>query len=230
MTTAKDEDTERWSPDDLLIPAVLAGSRTTMADLSGADRAWVVVGLYYDEGLTAEAIADRLDCSVRLVRAIAADATGQVMRAYRELVENGDMTHRMVQSEVARLARELTEAQQAAVRYAAQRDRLLAQVMAGGPTFPKCGHAKTKYNTYRHPSTGKESCRTCHAEAQAAYRARVKASRAGYTMVSEVVDHGSSEGSARPDQLAARRSARSGSRQPEDRALPPGRHSRAQLA
>ena len=198
MTSARDEDTERWSPDDLLIPAVLAGSRTTMADLSGADRAWVVVGLYYDEGLTAEAIAERLDCSVRLVRAIAAEATGQVMRTYRDTIDAADMTHRMVQAEVARLSRELAEAQQAAVRYAAQRDRLLTQVMAKGPVFG-CGCPKTKYNTYTHPRTGKESCREHHRLAQAAYRERVKASRRGYTMVSEVVDHGSTEGSARAD-------------------------------
>lgn len=219
MTAAPIDLPDRWAPDELLIPAVLAGSRTTMADLSGADRAWVVVGLYYDEGLTAEAIADRLDCSVRLVRSIAADATGQVMRAYREHVENAAMTHRMTDGEVRRLSRALADAQAEAARMQAQRDRMLASMMAGGPVFPKCGHAKTKYNTYRHSRTGKESCRQCHADAQAAYRERVKASRSGYTMVSEVVTDGSTKGSARADQLEARRSARSRAVSAEDRAL-----------
>ncbi|MBV9872053.1 MAG: hypothetical protein JO214_15670 [Frankiaceae bacterium] len=178
---AEDDAAKRWHPDELLIPAVLAGSRTTMADLDGADRAWVVVGLYYDVGLTAEAIADRLDCSVRLVRSIAAEPAGRVMRAYRELVEAGEMTHAMTQAELKRLSRALADAQSEAVRYAGQRDRLLDKLMADGsvPTFPKCGHPRTRYNTYKAPKTGKESCRSCHADAQRDYRQRVKAAAEG---------------------------------------------------
>ena len=59
-----------WEPDTGVVDAILAGSATVMADLSGADRAWAVAGLVR-AGLTREDIADRLRCSVRLVHAVA---------------------------------------------------------------------------------------------------------------------------------------------------------------
>ena len=62
---------DRWHPDEQLVAAVLAGSAARMSDLNDSDRAWVVAGLM-SAHLTAEDIADRLGCSLRLVRAIRA--------------------------------------------------------------------------------------------------------------------------------------------------------------
>lgn len=169
---------EDWRPDELLVPALLAGSPTTMADLGGCDRAWAVAGLKL-EGLTAEQIKERLGCSLRLVRQIASEPGAIFARLY--LIEReafGD-TLRMMQADVARLDRERRDAASAAARYKAQLDRLLDAHLTGelGPTF-RCGHAKTRYNTYVAPKTGKESCRACHADAQRRYEERKAAERA----------------------------------------------------
>lgn len=62
---------ERWEPDlHLLVHAKMGGCRAV--DLTGPDRAWVVAGLTA-AGLTADEIADRLHCSLRLVRQIKAE-------------------------------------------------------------------------------------------------------------------------------------------------------------
>ncbi|UJQ86597.1 helix-turn-helix DNA-binding domain protein [Mycobacterium phage PenguinLover67] len=177
MSTEIGEDD--WRPDEQLVPALLAGSPTTMADLCPADRAWAVASMKL-EGLTAEQIKERLECSLRLVRSIAADPGAIFARLY--LIEReafGD-TLRMMQSEVARLDRERAEAISAADRYKRQLDGMLDRLMTGetGPAFPKCGHPKTRYNTYVAPKTGKESCRMCHADAQRRYEER-KAARPG---------------------------------------------------
>lgn len=61
----------RWEPDlNLLVHARMGVCRAV--DLDGPDRAWVVAGLSA-LGLTADEIADRLKCSLRLVRQIKAE-------------------------------------------------------------------------------------------------------------------------------------------------------------
>jgi len=168
------EDAEGWTPDELLVPALLAGSPTTMADLSPHDRAWAVAALKL-EGLTAEAIKDRLGCSLRLVRAELASPGAVMARLYLIEREAFADTLRMTQADVARLDRERAQAERAAERYKAQLDRLLDRLQLDGtvPTFPKCGHPKTRYNTYRAPKTGKQGCRRCRTDAQTRYRAKL---------------------------------------------------------
>lgn len=166
-------DIPRWQPDDLLVPAVLAGScTTTMEDLSLADQAWVCLQLK-DAGYTAEFTAERMRCSVRMVRARISDDVGQVMRRYMDTAEHFDQTHRMSSSEVTRLARELAEAERDRDRYLGERNRLIDRAMSGdgGPVFP-CGCPRSRYNTYTAPKTGKQGCRHHRTLAQQRYRER----------------------------------------------------------
>lgn len=194
---------DRWHPDDQLIPAVLAGGPQRMADLGPADRAWVVAGLRL-KGHTAEAIADRLACSLRLVRSVSAEPITAVAMLYMREVEAFTDTYRMTDMEVQRLSRALADTAAERDRYKDQLDRMIDRMMTGEavPTFGKCGHPRTRYNTYTAPKTGKESCRMCHADAQAAYRERVKAAGAGYTMAAEVVTDGSTQGQGQDNHAA----------------------------
>lgn len=161
---------EEWAPDEQLIDALLAGSPTTMADLSAHDRAWAVAGMKL-RGMTAEQIKERLGCSLRLVRAIAAEPGACMAKLYMIEREAFADTYRMTDAEIRRLARALAEAERDRDRAIAERNRLIERQL-GGPAFPKCGHPRTRYNTYKAPKTGKESCRRCHADAQARYEAR----------------------------------------------------------
>ncbi|AXN53351.1 HNH endonuclease [Mycobacterium phage Thonko] len=166
------DDLPRWSPDELLVPAILAGSPTVMSDLSLADRAWAVLQLK-DLGYTAEFTAERLDCSVRLVRSIIADDLGQVMRRYIDQSETNTRESVMTAAEVKRLAAELAAAEAARDRYHGQLTRLLDDRREGrDPVFRKCGCPKTRYNTYIHPKTGKASCRYHRRLAQRRYEQR----------------------------------------------------------
>ncbi|AYD82065.1 hypothetical protein I5G60_gp71 [Mycobacterium phage Saguaro] len=182
MTMPTDQRGEpSWAPDRLLVDAILAGSPTTMSQLCAADRAWAVAGLRL-RGLTAEAIADRLECSLRLVRSVSAEPTTALAMLYQRECENFANELRMASSEVARLARALAEAERDRDRAIAERNRLIDAQLRGVAVFPKCGHERTRYNTYTAPKTGKRSCRTCHRDAQARYEARVRAAACGYTM------------------------------------------------
>lgn len=185
MTTVDPEldtdepDARGWRPDHLLIPALLAGSPTTMADLAPPDRAWAVAGLMR-AGHTAEQIRDRMGCSLRLVRTVSAWAATTAMMLLQEETEHFQDEHRMASVELRRLAGELVVAEQTAARYQRQLTNMLDSYMLGeaGPTFPKCGHPKTKYNTYTAPKTSKTSCRMCHRDAQRDYEARKAAAAA----------------------------------------------------
>lgn len=173
MTAAvsPDPDEDRWRPDDLLVPAILAGSRTTMNDLAAPDRAWVVAGLKR-LGYTAEFTAERLGCSVRSVRSIWSDA-GVIVALYLDEAENFGNTYRMADSEIKRLVAELAEVAGARDRYKAMLDRLLDAHLTGDVvgTFP-CGCPRTKYNTYEAPKTGKKGCREHRRLAVARHRER----------------------------------------------------------
>lgn len=164
----------QWKPDDQLLPALLAGSTSvTYAQMTRGDRAWAIAGLRR-AGITAEAIAEQLLCSLRQVRAVAAEPAAVLARFFMDESDAFEDTLRMYQGDVSRLDRERAEAEAARDRYLGQLRNMLDSAMTGelGPTFPKCGHPKTWGNTYKAPKTGKESCRMCHAEAQAEYRTR----------------------------------------------------------
>lgn len=171
MSTVGDED--GWRPDALLIPAILAGSPTTMRDLSLPDRAWVVVGLTR-AGYTAEAIADRLKpCSVRVIRAVLAEPLAHVCARLQEESEAFADEYRMAHGEIERLSRELREATAAGNRYRKQLIDLIDVDPDTPPTFP-CGCERTRYNTYVAPKTGKAGCRRHRGAAVARHRAKAR--------------------------------------------------------
>lgn len=162
----------RWHPDEQLVPAIIAGGGHYLETLNPHDRAWVVACLKH-QGWTADQIRGRLRCSLRAVRFIAAEpAVAMALLYLRERDHFADELH-MNSSEVRRLAAALTVAEAERDRYKLQLDRMLDAHLTGeaGPSF-RCGHPKSKYNTYTAPKTGKISCRCCHADAQAEYRAR----------------------------------------------------------
>lgn len=174
---APSDDTPRWEPDAQLLPALLAGSTAIeYKALTRGDRAWAIAGLRL-AGVTADAIADQLTCSLRQVRAVAAEPAAILATFYMLEADAFENTLRMLQGEVARLSREAADTAAERDRYRTQLGRMIDAAMVGelGPTFPKCGHPKTKYNTYEAPKTGKLNCRMCHADAQAEYKARKNA-------------------------------------------------------
>jgi hypothetical protein len=150
---------DRWVPDAQLIASYLTGRRPGIT-LSPADRAWVVAGLTL-ANKTADDIAERLGCSLRLVRAIRADPMTQLCMFYQQESANFDNELRLKQSEITNAERE-----NAALLAELGRTRNQLGNLIGPKTFPKCGHPKDRYNTYRwtDPRTGKVRtyCRTCH--------------------------------------------------------------------
>ncbi|AHZ95334.1 hypothetical protein HL05_gp074 [Mycobacterium phage Manad] len=158
-----------WQPDHSLVPAILAGSPVTMKQLRPPDRAWAVAVLRR-MGYTAELIADWLSCSLRLVHTISADSA-VLVQLYLDHTETTGNEHRMLASEVARLAEALADAEAAAERYRQQRDRLIAVGSSDKAAFP-CGCPRTRYNTYVAPKTGKAGCRHHRTLAVARHRAR----------------------------------------------------------
>jgi len=168
-------DWDRWTPDEQLIPAILAGGVHPMRELSVPDRSWVVAGLRL-KGLTAAEIADRLKpCSLRQVRAINAEPLTAVCLLYQREREVFANDRRMTMSEVRRLLGELADAEAARDRYKHQLDIQLDLHVLGeaGATFV-CGHPKNRYNTYVHAPTGKKSCRECRTKAVAEHRERAR--------------------------------------------------------
>lgn len=164
-------DEERWRPDLLLVPAILAGSPVTMAQLAVPDRAWAVANLRR-AGYTAEVISEWLGCSLRLVRTVSAE-TAVLVQLYLDEVEAFDMTHRMQSGEIVRLAAALEEAESARERYRRQLANVIDTLMTEGKveSFP-CGCPRTRYNTYIAPKTGKAGCREHRRLAVARHRAR----------------------------------------------------------
>ena len=158
----------------MLVPALLAGSTTCQAGLDGCDRVWAIVVMTDDEGMTAEAIAERVGCSLRSVRTVLADPAAVLLRMYRREAETFERELAMTSGEVARLSDCLAETAAERDRLAVQRDRLLAVHLAerAGETH-SCGCPVTRYNTYISPS-GKRGCRRHRAEAVARHRARAR--------------------------------------------------------
>jgi hypothetical protein len=160
------DDRVRWDPDEQLIPSVLAGSGRKMSQLGSSDRSWVVAGLTL-AGLTAEDIADRMDCSLRLVRSIRAeDMTRVCARMQSESQNFGDELRLLVSANRAQ-ALTIVELQSELVRAREKLGRVLDARM-GQRRCGKCDSAMTGYNLYVH--NGKEFCRECHRRRQQAYR------------------------------------------------------------
>ena len=147
-----------------------------MIDLAELDRAWLVAGLTL-AGLTAQDIADRLSCSLRLVRTIRADAMTQVclMAQHRETALLDEI--RRIELEYKLTRRGLDMMQAEANRLRMQRDQILDAHTTGGVTvFPRCGHPKVGYNVYR--SQGREYCRECRRDWDQNHRKRGPARQA----------------------------------------------------
>lgn len=152
---------QRWEPDSHLIPAAQAGPkcRLRMSDLPYPDRAWLVAGLTL-AGLTAKEIAERLSCSLRLVRTIRADDMTHVcLLAQRREASLADALRKMELE--YRLARIDLDAQSRTLRrMETQLDQVVAAHLDGTmAVFPRCRHPKVGYNVYRHG--GREYCREC---------------------------------------------------------------------
>lgn len=151
-----------------------------MADLTAPDRAWLVAGLTL-AGLTAKDIADRLGCSLRLVRSIRAEPSTQVCLIAQIESRNFADELRLEKSEhqVTRCERDEWRAE--AERNRRQVDNLLDARMIGEPisTCRQCGYQLDWGNTYIHEKTGKKSCRNCHRNRMATRRA---AARQGLTV------------------------------------------------
>ena len=151
--------------------AVLAGSTRTMADLSAPDRCWLVAGLTLAR-LTAEDIADRMRCSLRLVRTIRAEDMTQVCLRMQEETE-----HFVDELRLARC--EHRAALTACVALTGERDRLRLQLdrmldahTLGAPPCARCGTPVGGYNAYVWRE--RKFCRECHRRRQASYRAKAR--------------------------------------------------------
>jgi hypothetical protein len=151
---------ERWVPDTQLIASFMTCRRPGIR-LSAADRSWVVAGLTL-AGKTADDIAERLGCSLRLVRSIRADPMTQVCLFYQQ--ESGNFTDelRLAQSEVRSAEREREALLAELGRTKTQLNNLI------GPRQFRCGHPIDRYNAYEW--NGKRYCRTCHRKHSAASR------------------------------------------------------------
>ncbi|MBV9923178.1 MAG: hypothetical protein JOY78_20325 [Pseudonocardia sp.] len=158
----------RWSPDDQLISAILAGTGAKMSALGDSDRAWVVAGLTL-AGHTAEDIADRMACSLRLVRSIRAmDMTQLCLHMH---IESRNFTDelRLARADARSARGELAATNAELTRVRAQLNRLIDAQITAGAVFG-CGHPRDRYNTYVHEPTGKLHCRTCHRKRQQRHR------------------------------------------------------------
>lgn len=162
----------RWQPDDQLVPAILAGSRKRMADLSDSDRSWVVAGLGI-AGLTAEEIAERLKCSLRLVRSVRALPLTRAFEYAQTETTNwvnearlASTALRAAESRIAAMESELTRAR-------AKLSRMIDAHIVGTPSCRRCGTPWDRGNTYF--EGGKRRCRNCNRLKQQRFRERQKA-------------------------------------------------------
>lgn len=151
----------RWQPDEHMIAAVLSTPKASrkMTELSDMDRSWLVAGLTL-AGVTAQDIADRMSCSLRLVRSIRAEDMTQfavVAQAEGHTLGNDLRAERC---DHALTRRQLAESRAETERLRAQFDQVLDAHMTGQlQVFKRCGHPMVPYNTYEHG--GRRWCRTC---------------------------------------------------------------------
>ena len=157
-----------WQPDHQLIAAVLARTRHHSAIGCKTDKCWVVAGLTESERMKAEDIADRLHCSLRMVRSLLAEPRTKAFRMYFREAATFREELSLSQHELRVRTSELAAARREADRLREQKDRLIDAAMTGEPIrLCKHNHVMDRYNTYEHPATGKKSCRTCRRKAKA---------------------------------------------------------------
>ena len=157
-----------WQPDHQLIAAVLAQTRHHSAITCKTDKCWLIAGLTESERMKAEDIADRLKCSLRMVRTLLAEPRTKAFRMYFREASTFREELSLSQHELRVRTSELAGAQRDIARLKRQRDELIDAAKIGEPIkMCKHGHLMTKYNTYEHPATGKKSCRTCRRKAKA---------------------------------------------------------------
>ncbi|WP_237075649.1 hypothetical protein [Mycobacteroides abscessus] len=159
---------QRWMPDDQLIPAVLAGNSRRMEDLDIPDRCWLVAGLTL-AGLTAEEIADRLCCCLRLVRSVRAMELTMVCTLMQKDANNFADELRLAQGELKARDHELDELRAELARTKGKLDRMIDEKIVG---FRICenGHVMDRYNSYVQEKTGKTFCRACNRDKQQEFR------------------------------------------------------------
>lgn len=147
-------------PDDQLIPAVLAGNSRRMEDLDIPDRCWLVAGLTL-AGLTAEEIADRLCCCLRLVRSVRAMELTMVCTLMQKDANNFADELRLAHGELKTKDHELDELRAELARTKGKLDRMIDEKIVG---FRICenGHVMDRYNSYVQEKTGKTFCRACN--------------------------------------------------------------------
>lgn len=144
-----------------------------MGPLPLADRCWVVAGLTLS-GLTAEEIADRMACSLRLVRSIRAEDMTQLCVYVMTETSNFTDENRLLRGELTAVRRELDESNAEGQRTRAQLSRLIDAQITGVKMCGKCGEPMDRYNAYIHEASGKEFCRNCHRVRQQKYRDKKK--------------------------------------------------------
>lgn len=165
------------------MPSVLSTPKASkrMSDLPGPDRCWLVAGLTL-YGLTAKDIADRLSCSIRLVKTIRAEDMYWVCFLKQQEAKTFTDEVRLVRSELTVTTQTLSE-------MAAECERLRGQLgnVIAARSLPDrvCsgGHEMNRYNTYVQASSGKRFCRQCHRDRQAGYRAKAKDSACTSSMI-----------------------------------------------
>lgn len=142
-----------------------------MAQLSASDRSWVVAGLTV-AGLTAGEIADRLDCSLRLVRSIRAEdmtaVCAYVQTESRNFADELRLAAATAKGQAGRIVALVEELD----RTRGKLDRLIDAHIVGARCCPKCGVPMDRWNAYE--CNGKRYCRNCHRERQRVYRERVR--------------------------------------------------------
>lgn len=163
---------ERWEPDVNLVAAVLANPKASrrMTELSRPDRCWLVAGLTL-AGVTAQDIADRTNCSLRLVRAIRAEPMTQVCMYVHNQTGALEADFRSERSAHLVTRQEVSAARREVEKLRAQLSQAVKKLASGEP-MTKCyrGHPLVEGNVYRHGN--RDYCRECNRENTAAYRKR----------------------------------------------------------
>lgn len=159
-----------------MVAAVLSMPKASrkMTELSDADRAWLVAGLTL-AGVTAQDIADRLGCSLRLVRSIRAEDITQMAVVAQRMTGELEVALSAERSEHSVTRRDLREKNREAERLLLQNDQLvtkLQKIRDRDVTFG-CGHPMVDYNTYK--SNGRRYCKACRRRREADRRARRRA-------------------------------------------------------
>lgn len=138
--------------------------------MSGPDQAWVIAGLYR-QGVTAEAIAERLRCSLRTVRVVLASPGAVIAAVLQDVSEHMRQEVALARSELGQMRDRVTSAEASERRL---RDRIVRERAprngSGTPLCSKGTHPMTPANTYEH--NGRIFCRGCHAERQIDYKKR----------------------------------------------------------